>query len=113
MMARDPNYTPFVGRAAPRPRLDLLQRCWRLRALPTGRELVCGIFQTAAGLEVRAGYRDDLLHSQMCPDLLSARAVAERLRGTLLTDLGSVEELPLNETDGRFEPEPENEKGGA
>ena len=71
--------------------------CWRLRALPTGRELVCGIFETTAGLEVRAGYRDDLLHSQMCPDLISARAVAERIKRTLLDELGGVEELPLTD----------------
>ena len=48
---------------------------------------------------VRASYRDDLLHSQMCPDLLSARAVAERMKRTLIDDLGGVAELPLNETD--------------
>jgi hypothetical protein len=70
-----------------------------LRALPTGRELVCGIFQTDAGLEVRAGYRDDLLHSQMCLDLLSARAVAERIKRTLIDQLGGVEELALTHTD--------------
>jgi hypothetical protein len=98
----DERYTPFSGRQAPAPRLDLLERCWRLRALPTGRELVCGIFETDAGLEVRAGYRDDLLHSQMCPDLLSARAVAERIKRTLIDDLGGIVELPLHETpDGK------------
>ena len=97
-MTRDPNYSPFGKIRPPKPpRLDLLERCWRLRATPTGRELVCGIFETDAGLEVRAGYRDDLLHSQRCPDLLSARAVAERMKRTLIDDLGSIEELPLNE----------------
>src|SRR4029434_835149 len=105
-MSNDPTYTPCVGREARPPRLDLLERCWRLRALPTGRELVCGIFQSDAGLEVRAGYRDDLLHSQMCPDLLSARAVAERIKRTLIDDLGGVEELPLTDT-------VDDEKGGA
>jgi hypothetical protein len=59
--------------------------------------LVCGIFQTDVGLEVRAGYRDDLLHSQLCPDLFSARTVAERIKRTLINDLGGVEELPLDE----------------
>jgi hypothetical protein len=61
--------------------------------------LVCGIFQTDPGLEVRAGYRDDLLHSQLCPDLLSARAVAERIKRTLIDDLGGIEELPLTDTE--------------
>ncbi len=80
-------------------RLQLLERGWRLRALPTGRELVCAIFQTAFGLEVRAGYRDDLLQSSLCSDLLSARTVAERFKRTLIDDLGGVEDLPLNETE--------------
>jgi len=38
-MSNDPTYTPSVEREARPPRLDLLERCWRLRALPTGREL--------------------------------------------------------------------------
>ena len=59
-MVADSDYTPFGARAARQPRLELLERCWRLRAKATGRELVCGIFQVASGLEVRAGFRDDL-----------------------------------------------------
>jgi hypothetical protein len=97
-MTAHPTYTPF---AAPRrrhpPRLELLERCWRLRSQLTGRDLVCAIFETAAGLEVRAGYRDDLLHSQRCPDLLTARAVAEQFRRVLVEELGSVDEVPLHE----------------
>lgn len=97
-MSRDPDYQPF-GKARPpqTPRLDLLERCGRLRVKPSGRDLVCAIFETDAGLEVRAGFRDHLLHSQVCPDLLSARAVAERMKHTLIEDLGSMEELPLQD----------------
>ncbi len=55
-MGHDRDYSPFgKRRPATPPRLYLLDRCWRLRAIPTGRELVCGIFQTDVGLEVRAG----------------------------------------------------------
>ena len=51
-MTSDPNYSPFgAGRKRPSPRLELLERCWRLRATPTGRELVYGIFETATGLK--------------------------------------------------------------
>ena len=97
-MTHDPIYTPFARpRGLSRPRLDLLERCWRLRALPTGREVVCGIFQTDSGLEVRAGYRDDLLQSRLCPDLHSAREVAEQFKRVLLDELGSLEELPLSD----------------
>jgi hypothetical protein len=46
---------------------------------------------------VRAGYRDDLLQSRLCPDLQSARAVAEQCKRALLDELGSLEERPLNE----------------
>ena len=91
-MSNDPTYTPFVEREARPPRLDLLERCWRLRALPTGRELVCGIFQTDAGLEVRAGYRDDLLQSQLCQSLGSAHDTAERFKREFSEEVGGVEE---------------------
>lgn len=95
-MARDPDYTPFAAPTERRtPRLELLERCWRIRALPTGRELVCGIFQTDVGLEVRAGYRDDLLHSRLCSNLVIAREVAEQFKRVLVDELGSIEELPL------------------
>ena len=67
------------------------------RAQPTGRDVVCAIFETAAGLEVRAGYRDELLHSQRCPDLTTARAVAEQFKRVLVEELGSMDELPLHE----------------
>ena len=37
---------------------DFLPTFWRLRA-PTGRLLTCGLYQTAEGLELRAGYEGD------------------------------------------------------
>lgn len=83
-------------RRQPPPRMELVERCWRLRAIATDRELVCGIFQTSAGLEVRAGYRDDLLCSSWSRDLNAARATAEAFRLTLVEDMGGVEELPLD-----------------
>jgi hypothetical protein len=100
-MTRDPTSTPFgAARRRPAPRLELLERCWRLRTRPTGRDVVCAIFETAAGLEVRAGYRDDLLHAQRCPDLVTARAVAEQFKRVLVDELGSVDEVPLHEKEG-------------
>jgi len=45
-MSNDPTYTPSVEREARPPRLDLLERCWRLRALPTGRELVALVHES-------------------------------------------------------------------
>lgn len=73
---------------------------WRLRVVPTGRELVCGIFETDAGLEGRCGYRDDLLRSELCPDLLSARDIAANMKQAIVA-LGSIEEVPLQrERDG-------------
>ncbi len=77
------------------PRLELLERCWRLRTVVGGQEVVCGIFQTDAGLEVRAGFRDDLLQSQRAIGMAEARAVATECRRTLVEELGGVEELPL------------------
>lgn len=53
----------------------------------------CNAFPAGAVSPVT--YRDDLLHSQVCPALLSARAVAEGIKRTLIDDLGGVEEIPL------------------
>jgi hypothetical protein len=60
------DYTPFKGRTdtAP-PTLDLLETCWRFAGPSRGRVFSCGIYRTAAGLEVRAGHSpDDLIRSQ-------------------------------------------------
>jgi hypothetical protein len=80
------------------PMLTLLELCWRMKA-PSGRVLECSICRTAApGLEVRCGYgEDDLLRSQVAPEIGSARDIAEEWRQAVLAK-GGVEELaPLSD----------------
>jgi hypothetical protein len=49
--------------------------CWRMRA-PTGRLLMCGLYQTADGLELRAGYAGD--------DPMWAEAVPSKEAGVMI-----------------------------
>ena len=75
-------------RLAPRPPapVQLLERCWRMRSVETGRFLDCGIYQTADGLELRAGYNpSDLLYKKVIDTLEHGRGVAADLRMTVLS----------------------------
>ena len=69
------NYSPFKGRRAGPPRLDLIEVAWRMRA-PSGRILQCAIYQTDFGFEARMGYGENLLASQYAQDIENARAYA-------------------------------------
>lgn len=75
------NFDPYSSKWQPVvPRLDLLETCWQVKA-PSGRVLSCGIYQTDAGLETRAGYGEDLLRSQFARQMDAARAVAGEWKG--------------------------------
>ena len=74
------------------PQLRIGETCWRMKG-PSGRMLECGIYRVATGLEVRCGYGpDDLLRSQMAPDIGTARETAEQWRQAVLAK-GGFEEL--------------------
>jgi len=75
------------------PPLDVVAPCWRMRS-PSGRLLHCAVYKTAVGLEVRAGYADDLLHSQRVFDVDEGRRYAEELRQAVRAK-GGFEDLPV------------------
>lgn len=82
------------GRPPVAPLLELLEVCWRMLG-PSQRVLECGIYRTAAGLEVRVGYGvDDLLYSMHLPHLEAARVKAVVLRQAVV-DKGGFAELPV------------------
>ena len=85
----------MTARPRPSQRFELVGRCWRLRTVAGGQEVVCGIFQTDAGLEVRAVFQSALLLSERAVSLVEAGAVAAEFRRTLMQELGGVEEMPL------------------
>jgi hypothetical protein len=62
---------------------------------PSGQVLSCAIYRTGAGLEVRAGYANDLLHSQGVFNAEAGFAWAERYRQAILGQ-GGFEELPVS-----------------
>ena len=69
----------------PAPQLDLLRLYWRMVG-PSGRPLSCGLYRTTEGLELRCGYSgDDLLRSQLTPDIETASEVAEGWKLIVLT----------------------------
>jgi hypothetical protein len=58
-------YAPFDGRRREAPAPVLITECWRLVG-PSGKPIVCGIYKTDAGIEVRCGYSEsDLVRSQL------------------------------------------------
>jgi hypothetical protein len=55
----------------------------------SGKVLECGIYRTAAGIEGRCGYGpDDLLRSQLAPEIGTACGVAEQWRRGVLAKGG-------------------------
>ena len=84
-------HSHVADRKPPSPQLDLLRLFWRLQAL-SGKTLTCGLYQTAAGLEVRCDYgADDLIRSQFTPDIARANATAEAWKTRALSRAGFVE----------------------
>lgn len=85
----------FRARRTREPYLELVEPQWRIKG-PSGRVMHCGIFRTDAGLELRAGYGEDLLQSQSVLTVAKARELAGEWRETALAGRG-FEELPTNE----------------
>ena len=83
----------MTPRPAPEPRLELAAPCWRMRR-PSGHVLSCAIYRTDVGLEVRAGYANDLLHSQRVFSEEAGFVYAERYPQAILAK-GGFEELPV------------------
>jgi hypothetical protein len=74
----DSGYSPFQARKNGPPKLDLVETFWRVVG-PTGKPIVCGVYETEAGLEVRCHLVesvDALVRSERVPDLDIARDVA-------------------------------------
>ena len=76
------------------PPLELVAPCWRMRG-PSGQVLSCAIYRTDGGLEVRAGYANDLLHSQRVFNEKAGFVYAERYRQAILAK-GGFEDLPVS-----------------
>jgi hypothetical protein len=74
----DSGYSPFQAKKNEPPKLDLVEMFWRIVG-PSGKPIVCGIYETSAGLEVRchlAESVDALVRSERVPDVDVARDVA-------------------------------------
>jgi len=70
MPAWDERFAPRESRT---PDLTLIETCWRMTG-PSRRVLDCTICRVETGVEVRCGYGpDDLLRSQLAPDVEAAR----------------------------------------
>jgi hypothetical protein len=80
----------FRKRQVREPLLELIEVRWRMKG-PSRRVLECGIYRTDAGLEVRAGYGEDLLQSRIAVDIGSARDLAEVWRETVVAKGGFVD----------------------
>jgi len=83
----------MTARPPREPRLELVAPCWRMRG-PSGHVLSCAIYRIDVGLEVRAGYANELLHSQRVFNEEAAFVYAERYRQAILAK-GEFEELPV------------------
>jgi len=68
---------------------------------PSGKVLECGIYRVVTGLEVRCGYSpDDLLRSQVAPEIATAREVAEQWRQAVFAKGGFREERLGGDVEG-------------
>ena len=72
--------------------MEVVAPCWRMRG-PSGQVLSCAIYRTDA-CEVRAGFANDLLHSQRVFSEEAGFVYAERYRQAILAK-GGFEELPV------------------
>jgi hypothetical protein len=58
--------------------LEPLEICWRVLEASSSRIVTCKIFGApTSGVELRVGYSDALLHTQLMPDIESARVSAQ------------------------------------
>jgi hypothetical protein len=79
-MTRDDNYTPFTGRHREPPVPVLVEMLWRLIG-PSGTQIVCGVYRTEAGLELRGHYADSidaLIRSELVSHIDIARDTADK-----------------------------------
>ena len=66
------------------------ETCWRVIEGPSGRLVICAIYETAgADFELRMGYIDQTLRADLLPNPESARARAEQWL-EVLRDAGAV-----------------------
>lgn len=86
------NVRKSSGPRAEPPLPERIELCWRMKG-PNGRILECAIFRHAAqGVEVRCGFgEDDLIRSQLAPEIGTARDVAEDWRRAVLANGGFAE----------------------
>jgi hypothetical protein len=78
MPRHDSGYSPFSGRRQEPPKLELLEMLWRVVG-PSGKAIVCGAYETAAGIEARCHYEtsvDALIRSEHATSIDIARDVA-------------------------------------
>lgn len=74
----------MTARPDPEPRLDLIESCWTFKSPTSQRVISYGIYQTDAGLEIRAGYSDDdILRTERVPAIESARVLADGWRAMM------------------------------
>jgi hypothetical protein len=74
----DSGYSPFRTKMNKPPKLEFVEMQWRVVG-PSGKPIVCGVYDTAAGLEVRchlAESVDALIRSERATDIDIARDVA-------------------------------------
>ena len=74
------DYTPFDGRR-PEPTMPaLITECWRLIG-PSGKPIVCALYEHPSGIEVRCQYSvEHLIRSQLAPHIDIAQDVAAEWR---------------------------------
>ena len=81
---------PRAQGAAP---LELIEACWCMKG-PNGKVLQCGIYRSAApGVELRAGYGDDLQRSDRVKGINQARVIADTWKALVLSKGGGFTEL--------------------
>jgi hypothetical protein len=80
-------YSPFSGRRQEPPKLELIEMLWRVVG-PSGKTIVCGIYEGAAGrVEVRCHYAesfDSLIRSEVASDIDVARDMANAWRAAAI-----------------------------
>ena len=84
----------MAPRPRPEPRVELLEVSWRFLG-PSRRTLECGLYAVETGLELRVGYSaEDLVRTQLAPDIATARSLAAAWRQALI-DKGGFTEVPM------------------
>jgi hypothetical protein len=82
----------FRRRPTREPLLELVEMQWRMKG-PSRRVLECGIYRTDAGIEVRSGYGEDLLKSEVVLTVAKGRELATEWRDAVVAK-GGFELLP-------------------